>query len=170
MCACYEVEEETNETPHLHAPALYASRGLPRDKKTRDETAVRLFCNAFRGWSSKKEIFNAKPSNQPSQSITLLPIHFLIAGSNFPLIHLESEDCIWARHMYSRLYRLNSTFYNETKGINRNAIRYDSKCIAMQGALMRLLQRATSRTKLTSRTCEPAKSSRTGIRSRSSLS
>ena len=115
MCACYEVEEETNETPHLHAPALYASRGLPRDKKTRDETAVRLFCNAFRSWSSKKEIFNAKPSNQLPQSITLLPIHFLIAGSNFPLIHLESEDCIWARHMYSRLYRLNSTFYNGTK-------------------------------------------------------
>ncbi|KAL2063255.1 hypothetical protein VTL71DRAFT_5060 [Oculimacula yallundae] len=31
------------------------------------------------------------------------------------------------------LYRLNSTFYNETKGINhQNAIRYDSKCLCMQ--------------------------------------
>lgn len=116
MCACYEVEEETNETPHLHAPALYASRTLTRDKKRRDETAARLFCNAFRGWSSKKEIFNAKPSNQLPQSITLLPIHFFDSRLKFAA-HSTSKwkTASGLAKCNSRLYRLNSTFYNGIK-------------------------------------------------------
>jgi hypothetical protein len=53
----------------------------------------------------------------------------------FPSIDLrKNEDCIWTRQMGSRLYRLNSTFYNGTKGINRNAIRYDSKFMLHAGS------------------------------------
>ena len=82
-----------------------------------------------------------------------------------------------------RLYRLNSTFYNETKGISHLSIIQPKTPSAMKSnvylhaekrnyiyAIDLELQSATSRTRLTSRTWGPAKSSRTGMRSRSSLS
>ena len=91
-------------------------------------------------------------------------LHVFVRPRKYPSLPLSS----WTGKPCP-LYRLNSTFYNETKGINRTPSAMIASVFACSIALQ-LLQRATSRTKLTSRTCEPARSSRTGIRSRSSLS
>lgn len=80
-----------------------------------------------------------------------------------------------------QLYRLNSTFYNEPKvsmsivspktpsAMKSNVYLHAEKRNYIY-AVEFWLQRATSRTRLTSLTWEPARSSRTGMRSSSSLS
>lgn len=144
-------------------------RSLLMDKKEKKVTTQNAVLILEAGALFEVEDHPCNPPKTPSQKF--FAVHFfdnpLKRRSTFP----PTRKALSGLAGTNQLYRLNSsTFYNEAKGINRNAIRYDSKCICMQERTYNLLQRATSRTRLTSRTCEPAKSSRTGIKSRSSLS
>jgi hypothetical protein len=136
ICACYEVEEWTNEK-QLHSSSsccMLLSSLSPSDKKIKDETATRLFCKAVRGWRLERSC-SQKPrkDNRSFRVSHFFPSIFLIARSNFPpSFHPKEKTASGLAKYNSRLYRLNSTFYNGTKGINRNAIRYDSKFICMQ--------------------------------------
>jgi hypothetical protein len=112
------------------SPALYASLlSIGQENKRRDSN--KLFCNVSPGWDRRK-FQSQKPLETPSEYHASFP-PFFDSPLKFPFVDpCKREDCIWTRQMGSRLYRLNSTFYNGTKGINRNAIRYDSKFICMQ--------------------------------------
>jgi len=111
--------------------ALYASLLSPSDKKIKDETAASCSVTLIEAGNSKGSC-SQMPLQAPSDYHGSFP-PFFDTPLKFPSINpRKSEDCIWTRQMGSRLYRLNSTFYIGTKGINRNAIRYDSKFICMQ--------------------------------------
>jgi hypothetical protein len=106
----------------------------PSDKKIKDETATRLFCNAVRGWELERSCSQSPQKDNRSFRVShFFPSNFFDSPLKFlPSSHSKEKTASGLAKYNSRLYRLNSTFYNGTKGINRNAIRYDSKFICMQ--------------------------------------